>query len=138
MPPLGEDGACGAFGVPGRAERSSFEAVEQALGGKEPEAALVLSDDAGGAVVNFDDVGFGHRGSFAERVGVPVKRLRSGFWLGDQQRQQAPVAAETQRRIMRLRMSLLTRWSFDVIRRLFGSKKQFRCLEYLGIDAIGQ
>jgi hypothetical protein len=47
------------------------------------------------------------------------------FWLGDQQQQQAPVAAETQRRIMRLRMSLLTRWSLDVMRRLSARRCSF-------------
>jgi hypothetical protein len=45
--------------------------------------------------------------------------------LGDQQRQQAPVAVETQRRIMRLRMSLFTRWSFDVMRRLSARRSSF-------------
>ncbi|WP_454642985.1 hypothetical protein [Bradyrhizobium liaoningense] len=75
--------------------------------------------------MNFDDIGFGHGCSFAERIGAPVKRLRSGLWLGDQQLQQAPVATETQRRIMPLRMSLLTRWSFDVMRRLSARRSSF-------------
>jgi hypothetical protein len=44
---------------------------------------------------------------------------------GDQQQQQAPVAAEKQRRAMRLRMSLSTRWAIDLMRRL--SK---RCSSY--------
>jgi hypothetical protein len=36
-----------------------------------------------------------------------------------------PVAAETQRRIMRLRMSLFTRWSFDLMQQLSARRCSF-------------
>ncbi|MEY9112686.1 hypothetical protein ABIE86_001418 [Bradyrhizobium diazoefficiens] len=56
---LGEHRARGPLGFARRAELAAFEAVEQPLGGKEAEAARVSCDDAGGAVVDFDDVGVG-------------------------------------------------------------------------------
>jgi hypothetical protein len=54
-----------ALGVPRRAKHAAFEPVERAVGGEKPESAFVARDDAGGAVMNFDDVGFGHDASFA-------------------------------------------------------------------------
>ena len=72
MAPLREHSARGAFGVAGRAELATLKAVEQTLGGEEAEAALVARDDAGGAVVDFDDVGLGNDCSFADGFGVPA------------------------------------------------------------------
>jgi hypothetical protein len=67
-----------ALGVPRRAEHAAFEPVERAVGGEEREAAnvtgLVARDDAGGAVMNFDDVGFGHDASFAA-IAARVQKL---------------------------------------------------------------
>src|SRR5258707_11616787 len=71
-----------AFGLAGRAEIAAIETIESAIGREEGEAALVASDDTGGAVVNFDDVGFGHDCSFADNVGAPVAWVISGFATG--------------------------------------------------------
>ena len=53
-----------------RAAGAAFEAVEQPLGGEKAEAALIAGDDAGGTIVDFDDVGvglgLGHDCSLAE------------------------------------------------------------------------
>src|SRR5215475_14325739 len=81
MTPLGEHGARRAFGVAGRTELATFETVEQAFGGEEAEAALIACDDAGGAVVNFDDVGFGH-GCVRRRLGVPICNCDAGVLVG--------------------------------------------------------
>src|SRR4029453_16726322 len=71
-----------ALRLAGRAEIAAIETIESAIGGEEGEAALVACDDAGGAVMNFDDVGFGHGRSFADNVGAPVACLISGFCYG--------------------------------------------------------
>jgi hypothetical protein len=71
-----------ALCLAGRAEIAAIEMIESAIGGEEGEAALVACDDTGGAVVNFDDVGFGHGCSFADNVGAPVKCVISGFATG--------------------------------------------------------
>ncbi|WP_177242988.1 hypothetical protein [Bradyrhizobium sp. Gha] len=93
---------------------TAFETVEQTLGGKEAEAALTASDDASGAIVDFDDVGVGlglllgsgHDCSFAEVSAFLSWTLRYGRLLEDrQQQQQARVTAEKQRRVMRSCMS---------------------------------
>jgi hypothetical protein len=105
-----------ALGVARRAEHAAFEPVERAVGGEEGEAAFVARDDAGGAVMNSDDVGFGHDASFAAiaaRVQKQLKKLRE---LRRDQRQ-APVAAETQRRVRRLRISPTAGFGFDLMRR---------------------
>jgi len=62
-----------------RAEIAAIETIEGAIGGEEGEATLVACDDAGSAVVNFDDVGFGHGCSFADIVGAPVGCVIAGF-----------------------------------------------------------
>src|SRR5215475_11271050 len=64
IPPFGEHGARRTLCVAGRAELASFEAVEQAFGGEEAEAAFVSCDDTCGSVMDFDDVSFGHGCSF--------------------------------------------------------------------------
>jgi hypothetical protein len=48
------------------AELAAFETVEHSLGREEIEAAFVACDDTGCAVIDFDDVGSGHRYSFTE------------------------------------------------------------------------
>jgi hypothetical protein len=45
---------------------AAFETVEHSLGREENEAAFVACDDSGCAVIDFDDVGSGHRYSFTE------------------------------------------------------------------------
>jgi hypothetical protein len=69
-------------------------------------------------------VGFGHDCSFAE-----IPALLSGYdlapWIFQNQRQ-APVAAETQRRVARLRISPVTGAIFDLMRQL--SVEQFPTL----------
>ena len=71
-----------AFRLAGRAEIAAIETIESAIGGEEGEPALVACDDTGGAVVNFDDVGFGHGCSFADNAGAPVECVISGFATG--------------------------------------------------------
>ena len=71
-----------AFRLAGRAEIAAIETIEGAIGGEEGEAALVARDDTGSAVVNFDDIGFGHRCSFADNVGAPVECVIAGFATG--------------------------------------------------------
>jgi hypothetical protein len=110
-----ENTARGSFGLARRAELAAFEAVEQALGGEKAEAALISCDDAGGAVLDFNDVGvgldLGHDCSFAGISAFLSWDLCCGRLLGgDQQQQQAPVAAEKQRRVMHACMSLGLRW----------------------------
>ncbi|MGY3471215.1 hypothetical protein ACVW0I_008086 [Bradyrhizobium sp. LM6.11] len=56
---FGEHRTGSTLGFARRAELATFETVEQPLGGEETEAARVSRDDAGGAVVDFDDVGVG-------------------------------------------------------------------------------
>jgi hypothetical protein len=115
---LGEHSAGRALGFARRAKLAAFEAVEQALGGEEAEAALISCDDAGGAVVDFDDVGvrlgfeleLGHDCSFAEISAFLSWDLRGALLESDQQQQQAPVAAEKQRRVMPSCMSSGLRW----------------------------
>ena len=70
------------FRLAGRAEIAAIETIENAIGGEEGEPAIVACDDSGGAVVNFDDVGFGHGCSFADNVGAPVECMISGFATG--------------------------------------------------------
>ena len=109
--PLGEHRACGALRLARRAELATLEAVEQTLGGEEAEAARIPRDDAGGAVVDFDDVSVrlnsGHDCSFAGISALLSLDLLGGVLLGGggQQQQQAPVAAEKQRRVMHACMS---------------------------------
>jgi hypothetical protein len=61
--------------------------------------------------------------------------LRPEFLLGWDQLQ-APVAAETQRRVMRLRMSPTTGFWFDLIRQL--SAVQSARIKYPTLQRIGQ
>ena len=70
------------YGVSGRAEIAAIETIEGAIGGEEGEAALIARDDTGSAVVNLDDIGFGHRCSFADNVGAPVECVIAGFATG--------------------------------------------------------
>jgi len=60
-----------ALGLAGRAKIAAIETIEGAIGGEEGEAALVACDDTGGAVVNFDNIGFGHQCSFADNPALP-------------------------------------------------------------------
>ena len=62
----------GAFGLANRKEGAALEAVEQPFRGEEAEGASVTSDDAGGAIMNFDDIGIGHACSFAADCDAPV------------------------------------------------------------------
>jgi hypothetical protein len=55
--------------IAGGAELAPFQTVERWLGREEAEAAFVACDDAGGAVMDFDDIGSGHGCSFA---GMPA------------------------------------------------------------------
>jgi hypothetical protein len=55
----------------------------------------------------------------------------------DQQQQQAPVAAEKQRRVMQACMSVELRWRSVLMMRL-GLEGQFLCCKYPAIAAIGQ
>ncbi len=110
----GEQRACGALRVPGGAKFAAIEAVEGGFRGEEAETALVAGDDAGGAVVNFNDIGFGHGCSFAGRPAL-LSNCGCVRSVAAAQRQ-APVAAETQRRVMRLRISIVTGRSFGLMR----------------------
>src|SRR5262249_55644595 len=65
-----------AFSVAGGAEIAAVEMIEGTVGGEEGEPALIACDDPGGAVVNFDDVSFGHDCSFVE-----TSTLLSDVWL---------------------------------------------------------
>jgi hypothetical protein len=104
----------GTFGFARRAELAPFETVEQALGGEEAEAPLLSCDDAGGAVVDLDDVGvrldLGHDCSLADVSAFLSSDLRCGISSGSGQQQQASVAAEKQRRVMHACMSSGLRW----------------------------
>jgi hypothetical protein len=53
------------FGVPDRTENAALQTVECAFGRKEAKTASVPGDDAGGAILDFDDIGVGHDCSFA-------------------------------------------------------------------------
>ena len=66
-PPSAQHLSRRALRLSGRAEVAAIEAIESAIGGEEGAAALVARDDACGAVMNFDNVGFGHRCSFADK-----------------------------------------------------------------------
>jgi hypothetical protein len=72
MTPLQEQRTRRALGVARGAKLAAFEAVEDAIGGKEAEAALVSCDDTRGVTSDFDDIGVGHDGSFAGPAGAPV------------------------------------------------------------------
>ena len=72
MTPLQEQRTRRALGVARGAKLAAFEAVEDAIRGKEAVAALVFRDDARGAASDFDDVSVGHDGSFAGLTGAPV------------------------------------------------------------------
>jgi hypothetical protein len=117
-----------------RREFSAIETVESTFGREETESVLVTRDDAGCSVVDFDDVCFGHNCSFAE-----IPALLSGYdlasWIYRDQRQ-APVAAEIQRRVARLRISPVTGAIFDLMRQL--SVEQFPARDYPMVDRIGQ
>ncbi|MCC8979311.1 hypothetical protein [Bradyrhizobium acaciae] len=97
---------------------AAVEAVKGAVRGEEAEAAGIADNDAGGAIRYFDDVSLrrldlgdlcvGHACSIAERRRSCLIVGCFDF-LSDQQ--QTPVAAETQRCCMRLRMShVRLRW----------------------------
>ena len=70
-PPSAQHLSRRALRLSGRAEVAAIEAIESAIGGEEGEAALVACDDTGGAVVNFDNIGFGHQCSFADNPALP-------------------------------------------------------------------
>jgi hypothetical protein len=72
MMPLQEQCSGRALGIARGAKHATFEAVEDAIRGKETVATLVFCDDARGMASDFDDVGVGHDGSFAGRSGAPV------------------------------------------------------------------
>jgi hypothetical protein len=54
-----------ALGIARGAKLAAFEAVEDAIGGKEAVAALVSRDDARGVASDLDDIGVGDGGSLA-------------------------------------------------------------------------
>ena len=57
------------FGISRGAELTTFQTVERSLGGEEAKAALVAGNDAGRAIIDFDNVGDGHGCAFA---GMPA------------------------------------------------------------------
>lgn len=72
MTPFQEQRSRRALGIARGAKLAAFEAVEDAIGGKETVAALVFRDDARRMASDFDDIGVGHDGSFAGPSGAPV------------------------------------------------------------------
>ena len=71
MTPLQEQCPRRALGVTHGTKLAAFEAIEDAIGGKETATALVPCDDACGATSDFDDLGVGHDVSFAGLTGAP-------------------------------------------------------------------
>jgi len=72
MATLQEHRMRGTLGVARRTKFATFETVEDAIGGKEPIAALVFCDDPRGMTADFDNIGVGHGGSFTGLAGAPL------------------------------------------------------------------
>jgi hypothetical protein len=72
MTPLQEQRSRRALGIARGTKLAAFEAIEDAIRGKEMVAALVFRDDARSMASDFDDVGVGHDGSLAGPSGAPV------------------------------------------------------------------
>jgi hypothetical protein len=107
------------LGFPRGVEIATIEAIELPAGREKSEyAPFFPRDDPCGSVVNFNDIGLGHGISFAEMPALLYADGLCGELRGGQR--QAPVAADTQRRVKRLHMSPTAGPGFDFMRRLRG------------------